>query len=68
MAGGVVSQAEEYVAITSYAVRIVGCKETKHVTQEMARMSPGMWDWESDPEAPWWVKLRRARLHIDEVH
>jgi hypothetical protein len=27
-----------------------------------------MWDWESDPEAPWWVKLRRARLHIDEVH
>jgi hypothetical protein len=27
-----------------------------------------MWDWRSDPEAPWWVKLRRARLHIDEVH
>ncbi len=27
-----------------------------------------MWDWKSDPEAPWWVKLRRARLHIDEVH
>ena len=27
-----------------------------------------MWDWASDPEAPWWVKLRRARLHIDEVH
>ena len=25
-----------------------------------------MWDWRSDPEAPWWVKLRRARLHIDE--
>jgi hypothetical protein len=23
---------------------------------------------EVDPEAPWWVKLRRARLHIDEVH
>ena len=29
---------------------------------------PEMWDWRSDPEAPWWVKLRRARLHIDEVH
>jgi hypothetical protein len=27
-----------------------------------------MWDWKSDPEAPWWVKLRRARLHVDEVH
>jgi hypothetical protein len=27
-----------------------------------------MWDWRSDAEAPWWVKLRRARLHIDEVH
>jgi len=27
-----------------------------------------MWDWKSDPDAPWWVKLRRARLHIDEVH
>ncbi len=27
-----------------------------------------MWDWRSDPEAPWWVKLRRTRLHIDEVH
>jgi hypothetical protein len=27
-----------------------------------------VWDWRSDPEAPWWVKLRRARLHIDEVH
>lgn len=27
-----------------------------------------MWDWKSDPEAPWWVKLRRARIHIDEVH
>jgi hypothetical protein len=27
-----------------------------------------MRDWRSDPEAPWWVKLRRARLHIDEVH
>ena len=27
-----------------------------------------MWDWGSNPEAPWWVKLRRARLHIDEVH
>jgi hypothetical protein len=27
-----------------------------------------MWNWKSDPEAPWWVKLRRARLHIDEVH
>ena len=27
-----------------------------------------MWDWRSDPETPWWVKLRRARLHIDEVH
>ena len=27
-----------------------------------------MWDWRSDPEAPWWVKLRRARLHINEVH
>jgi hypothetical protein len=27
-----------------------------------------MCDWKSDPEAPWWVKLRRARLHIDEVH
>ena len=27
-----------------------------------------MWDWKSDPEGPWWVKLRRARLHIDEVH
>jgi hypothetical protein len=26
-----------------------------------------MWDWRSDPEAPWWVKLRRARFHIDEV-
>ena len=23
--------------------------------------------WGSDPEAPWWVKLRRARVHIDEV-
>jgi hypothetical protein len=27
-----------------------------------------MWDWKSDPEAPWWVKLRRARIHINEVH
>lgn len=27
-----------------------------------------MWDWKSDPEAPWWVRLRRARIHIDEVH
>ena len=31
-------------------------------------IDPEMWDWKSDPEAPWWVKLRRARLHIDEVH
>ena len=26
-----------------------------------------MREWGSDPEAPWWVKLRRARVHIDEV-
>lgn len=26
-----------------------------------------MREWRSDPEAPWWVKLRRARVHIDEV-
>jgi hypothetical protein len=31
-------------------------------------MDSEMWDWKTDPEAPWWVKLRRARLHIDEVH
>jgi len=21
----------------------------------------------SDPQSPWWVKLRRAQVHIDEV-
>jgi hypothetical protein len=26
-----------------------------------------MKEWLSDPEAPWWAKLRRARAHINEV-
>lgn len=26
-----------------------------------------MRDWMNDPDAPWWVMLRRARRHIDEV-
>src|SRR6266568_2169422 len=55
--------------IPSHAVLIVGSEETKqHCSRDTHRMDPGMWDWKSDPEAPWWVKLRRARLHIDEVH
>jgi hypothetical protein len=26
-----------------------------------------MMEWWADPEAPWWAKLRRARIHISEV-
>jgi hypothetical protein len=26
-----------------------------------------MEEWLTDPDAPWWAKIRRARVHISEV-
>jgi hypothetical protein len=55
--------------MTSYTTLLVECVETRQrYSRDSYGVHPGMWNWKSDPEAPWWVKLRRARLHIDEVH
>jgi hypothetical protein len=53
-------------AVTGRGVLVVNCDRARR-SSDGREIDSEMWDWKTDPEVPWWVKLRRARLHIDEV-